>query len=175
MNILYLCIIGFSLSLDTFSFSLGLGTFNIKRKDIIVFPTVVGMFHFIMPLLGTKFGSIINKFLIINPNFLLGIIFLILMVQMITSKEEREYNISFMGMLLYAFSVSIDSFTVGIGLSTATSKVFLASFIFCSISFIMTMLGLCLGKLSYKKLGKIARIAGIVILTLLSIIHFLKV
>ena len=46
--------IGISLSADAFSLSLVLGTIIKKKKNITLFPVIVGIFHFIMTNIGNK-------------------------------------------------------------------------------------------------------------------------
>ena len=70
MNIFLLLLIGICLSMDTFSLSLSLGTFNIVKKKCILFSCLVAMFHFIMPLLGVILGNSIN----LSPSKINGIL-----------------------------------------------------------------------------------------------------
>ena len=44
-------LIAVALSMDTFSLSLGLGTYNIKQQDCLKLSLMVGVMHFLMPLL----------------------------------------------------------------------------------------------------------------------------
>ena len=177
MNIFLLLLIGISLSMDTFSLSLSLGTFNIAKKKSVLFSCVVGFFHFVMPMLGLALGTTIERFLIVNPDKLLFIIFLFIAIEMIVdliSKEEKKYDFSILNMIIYAFSVSIDSLTVGIGISKIVSFPILASLIFSFTSALFTMTGLLIGQYSCKKLGKISKIIGLTIIIILSIVHLLK-
>lgn len=172
-----LLLIGISLSMDTFSLSLSLGTFNVSRRKCILFSCVVGFFHFIMPLIGNILGNALHKILIIDPNRLLFIIFLFIAIEMLIellSKEEKHYDLSFFNMVLYAFSVSIDSLTVGIGLNTLHQPFFLSSIIFSLCASVFTLLGLFVGRFSYQKLGNLSKIIGLIIIIILAIIHLLK-
>lgn len=177
MNIFLILLIGISLSMDTFSLSLSLGTFNIDKKKSILFSCVVATFHFFMPLLGVILGNSINKFLIIDPDKLMFIIFLFLSIEMfidLLSKEEKQYDLTFFNMLIYAFSVSIDSLTIGIGLLNIISSAVFGALIFAFTSFIFTFIGLFIGRYTYEKLGKISKIMGLIIILLLAILHLLK-
>ena len=66
-------IIAISLSMDAFSLALAYGTLNLNKKDIYKLSLTVGVYHFIMPLLGLFLGSIILKY-INNPNIIVFII-----------------------------------------------------------------------------------------------------
>ena len=130
--IISLFIIGVSLSMDTFSISLSIGTFNITRKKTIFLCILVGIMHFFMPLFGSIFGSKIITFLNINVNFLLGLILLFIAVEMLVDliKEENKYfELNLFNIFLVSLSVSLDSFSTGLGLSAITSDIFLSGLI----------------------------------------------
>lgn len=175
--LLSLFLIGISLSMDTFSVCLSIGAFNVNKKRIISFTLLVGILHFIMPLIGLLLGKRIVNILSINANLLLGIILLFIAVQMIlelVKKEEKEFNFNLLNMLLIGISVSLDSFSVGLGLYAITDNIILSSFIFsmCAASF--TYGGLLLGKYSSSKLGIYGNILGIALLIILGILHLFK-
>ena len=46
MNFFSILLIGIALSMDTFSLSLGVGTFNISTKKSLKLALIVGVFHF---------------------------------------------------------------------------------------------------------------------------------
>lgn len=172
MNILIsLFIIGLSLSMDTFSICLSIGTFNISSLKIIKLTLFVGLMHFFMPLLGSLIGIFIVDTLNLNVHFLLGLILLFIGIEMILDfkNDNKEFNLNTLGLLLISLSVSLDSFSTGIGIKAICNNVFLAGFIFsiCAASF--TYLGLLIGKYSNKKLGNYAKIIGIIILFVLGI------
>ena len=177
MNIFLLLLIGISLSMDTFSLSLSLGTFNIAKPKCILFSCIVAIFHFFMPLFGVVLGNSINKFLIVKPNKLMFIIFLFLAIEMfidLLSKEEKNYDFTIINMLMYAFSVSIDSLTIGIGLKSIVSNPLWGSLVFSITSLIFTLVGLYVGYYAYEKLGKTSKIVGLIIVVILALIHLLK-
>ncbi|MBE6155601.1 MAG: hypothetical protein E7164_02450 [Firmicutes bacterium] len=177
MNIITLILIGISLSMDTFSLSLSLGTFNINKKQCFLFSFIVGTFHFVMPLLGQLLGASVSSFLIVNPDKLLFIIFVFIAIEMLVellSKEEKKYDFSLLNMIIYGFSVSIDSLTVGIGLNSIISSNFLGPFLFSLFSFFFTFLGLVIGNYSYEKLGKASKILGLIIILILALMHLIK-
>lgn len=176
-NFLTSLIIGISLSMDTFSLSLLYGTQGIKNKTKVILSIIVGIYHFIMPLIGLLIGQIINNYIIINLNILVGIIFLIISLQMIISaykKEEELPPLSIIGLFIFGLSVSIDSFSTGIGLKVINSNYIQASSLFSITSLIFTYIGLNLGNILNKKFGKYATIIGGIILLILSITYFFK-
>lgn len=172
-----LFMIGVSLSMDTFSISLSLGTFNVSKRKTIFLSILVGVMHFFMPLFGTFLGYKITTFLNINVNFLLGLILLIIGVEMIVDLikgEEKTFELNLFNMLLVSLSVSLDSFSTGLGLHAITENFLLSGTIFsvCAASF--TFLGLLIGKYSNDKIGIFSNILGIILLFILGILHIFK-
>lgn len=166
MDILIILIIALSLSLDAFSLSLSYGLANISNKNILKESICVGIFHFIMPLIGLYFGKLILSYIEINPKYLLALIFLLIVIGIIKTfnETEEEIDLTLTGVILFALAVSIDSFTIGISLNVLTDKVFLGAIIFGIASFIFTFLGFKLGKYISIKVGKISKLMSAIIL-----------
>ncbi len=166
-------IIAISLSMDAFSLALAYGTLNLNKKDIYKLSLVVGFYHFFMPLLGLFFGNIILKY-VSNPNFLVFVILFIIGIEMIyeTFKEEDIKNIvSFRQILLFGLAVSIDSFSVGIGLNIISNNYLFCSIIFSLFSATFTYLGLILGKKISNIIGKTSTIIGGLILIIIAFMY----
>lgn len=173
---LSIILIGVSLSMDTFSLSLSMGSLIKNNKYLNIFPFVVGIFHFIMPIIGNKIGIKIMNYFNIASNIVLGLILIVLGVNLAINyfkKEEIKINLNFISLLFLAFSVSIDSFTVGLGISDITQKFVLSSLIFSTCSFSFTSVGLIIGKYSSKIIGKYASMIGIILLIVLGLFHIL--
>jgi len=167
-------IVAVGLSMDTFSLSLGYGMFNLSKNDILKISICVGLFHFFMPLLGNLFGDFILSFLLVSEKTLMGIVFLTISVEIIISlfKTEDIYPLkNNTEILIFSFTVSIDSFSTGIGLDVFDVSHYFSSFVFMVISFIFTYIGLSLGKKLHDKIGKKAEIIGIILLFSLSLFY----
>ena len=107
---------------------------------------------------------------------LLGFILIIIALQMIIDiirHEEEHFNLSLVGMLIFSFGVSLDSFSLGLGLKAITSNIYLAMFIFAICSATFTYLGIIGGRFANKLLGVYANIIGAVILFVLGLIHLI--
>ena len=178
LDILQLLILAIGLSMDAFSLSIVYGTLNLSKKIKNFLSITVGIFHFLMPLLGCILGLFIVHHIISNPDILVGIIFTVLSIEMLLNiKELDEEKKDFKNLLnafLFGFSVSIDSFSVGIALGTHNENIILAGTIFAITSFIFTFLGLNIGKFLTSKFGKIANIIGSILLLILAIGYFLE-
>ena len=88
--------------------------------------------------------------------------------------EEKKDFKSLANAFIFGFSVSIDSFSVGIALGTHGENIYLAGTIFAITSFIFTFLGLNIGKFLTLKFGKIANIIGSILLFILALTYFFE-
>ena len=177
MNIILIFIIAISLSMDAFSLSLAYGTISLSKKEINILSIIVGIYHFFMPIFGMLIGSYITRFIHIGEDIIILVIFSIIGINMvIESKKEQEEvkQMKLVEMLLFGFAVSIDSFSVGIGLNNISNKFIMCSSIFSITSFIFTYIGLKLGKKLNSIIGKVATLLGGIALVLFGIIYVLK-
>lgn len=177
MKIITIILIAVSLSMDAFSLALIYGTQDITKKGKILLSTIVGIYHFIMPLIGLTLGLYVTSKIIINTNILVGIILSLIAIEMIISSfknKEEKFLLSIPGYLLFGLSVSIDSLTTGIGLPAITDKYILSASVFSVTSLLFTFLGLNLGNILNKKYGKISTIIGGIILLVIGLLYILK-
>lgn len=172
-------LVGLGLSMDAFSLSILYGTLNLNKRKVLLLSFIVGIYHFFMPLIGYIIGDNILSQYILDPEFLIGIIFTIIAVQMFLSinKEEDIKPLSRAeSLLLFGFTVSIDSFSIGMGFGTLKNNVMqilISSIIYSIMSFTFTYLGLTIGKKLSDKFGKIATLIGGIILFCFAIRYFL--
>ena len=174
LNILTLLIIGLSLSIDAFSLSLAYGMLNISKKQSLNTSLMVGLFHFFMPIIGNLLGNVFIKYIKINSKFVLLIVLTLILIEMIKSlhDDNKEYELNILNIIVFAFLVSVDSFSLGIGMNYITSNILLASTIFSIMSFSFTFLGFMIGKYFNYKAQSYARYIGITLLFTI-IIYFL--
>lgn len=174
MSIYILLTIAVSLSMDAFSLSLAYGTLNLKQEYMKKISITVGVFHFFMPLIGLTIGKIILNLIPINPDIIVCIVLTFIGIEMIIDSFKEEENIKIMNykeILLFALAVSLDSFSVGIGLEAITNNYIIAVTIFSITSLIFTYIGLLLGKKINKLIGKISTIIGGIVLITIGIIY----
>lgn len=158
--------------MDAFSLSLTYGINNTRFKTIIITASMVGLFHFFMPLIGNFVGIPLFEYTIIKPKYVLFFVFLLLSIDMFIHFFEEKPKIrvlNVIGTLFFAVSVSFDSFSVGLGLRYIYDNILVALFIFCIISAIFTCMGFWLGKKLSEKIGKYSFLVGSVVLFLYSI------
>ena len=166
-ELLILLMIGISLSIDAFSVSTCIGMYNLSIKKTLNTSLTVGLFHFIMPILGVVLSNWINKIFFINSSLILGIILILLSLQLFIEyikPTNKEISLNFIGIILFAFGVSLDSFSIGLGLTAITNNLLLASTTFTLCSFSFTFLGLTLGKYINKVFKKYSYLVGTIVL-----------
>ena len=173
MNILIIIVIAVSLSMDAFSLSLAYGTLNLSIKNINQLSIIVGLYHFFMPILGMLIGKIIFNYLPIQPNLIVFIVLVIIGIQMLIEsfkKDDKVKIMTFIELLLFGLAVSIDSFSVGIGLKGISNNYILAALIFSITSFVFTYIGLHLGKKINNLVGNISTFLGGITLIIIGIL-----
>ena len=168
-------LLGLSLSMDAFSLAVIYGINKLSKRNEILLSTIVGIYHFIMPVIGNTMGNIIFNYLPVDHNIIISILFIIIGIEMFLSKEEEAKPIdNILSMLLFGLAVSIDSLVSGIGLKYITNHLLLSISFISLTSFTLTYIGLIFGKKIGFKLGKISDIIGGILLILLGIIYLFK-
>ncbi|KPN13893.1 hypothetical protein AKG37_07380 [Bacillus australimaris] len=149
-ELLTLSIMAFALGMDAFSVGLGMGMIQLKFRQIIYIGLVIGIFHMFMPLFGMLTGQLLSGWLGLLASYIGGALLLVLGLQMIVAsirKEDKPFIAPVGGgLVLFATSVSLDSFSVGLSLGIYGSRVWMTILLFGFFSMILTWLGLLLGK-----------------------------
>ncbi len=174
MSFLIVLVIAVSLSMDAFSLSLAYGTLDLSKNNIKKLSIIVGIYHFVMPLLGLFVGTAILKFFPVSPNLIVTIVLCFIGLQMVIETFKNEENMKIMSLselLLFGLAVSIDSFSVGIGLNAINNNFLLCSLLFSLSSFCFTYMGLMLGKKVNQLIGKASTLIGGIVLIIIGIIY----
>lgn len=164
-------LVALALSMDAFSVAVTLGINCSELKKKLVFISLVGACHFIFPFGGMMLGQTVLKNIIVNGERILGLILLILAVEMIYEFFHKEENLKFTypSLILLVISVSMDSFMTGIGLYSMNVNIASTLIIFSLTSMFFSTLGICLGKVFNRLIGKYSEIIGILILVSLGV------
>lgn len=169
-------LIAIAVSMDAFSLSLLYGTFKISKKRVLLLSLLVGVFHFIMPLMGSIIGLIVIKKITVHIKFISSLLLLIVATDMLFSlKKDKDSNLdtSLFGLILFAISVSLDSFTIGTSLFLINNNYILIAIVFFIVTGLFTYGGLIIGKKIETKINKTPTIVGAIILIIISVFHFL--
>ena len=153
-----------ALGMDAFSVSLGLGMQKLRLKRIAIIGLVIGLFHIMMPYIGILLGNVISGRFGEWAELLGGMLLLGIGAQMFFSafreKEETLFQPAGFGLLLFAFTVSIDSFSAGLSLGLSQSKTLFVIAAFGVMSILLTWLGLLVGRKARGFFGRYSELLG---------------
>jgi len=166
---LAILVIAVALGMDAFSLGVGIGLKGIRLLDILKLSTLVAIFHVIMPLGGILTGQYVSGLLGGIATSAAGALLLLLGAHMIYSSIRGEAVDSIdhrtvWGMLVFSFSVSIDSFSVGISLGMFSAHMLISVLMFGFFGGLMSVVGLLLGRRASRSLGGFGEALGGVIL-----------
>ena len=166
---LAILVIAVALGMDAFSLGVGIGLKGIRLLDILKLSTLVAIFHVIMPLGGILTGQYVSALLGGIATSAAGALLLLLGAHMIYSSIRGEAVDSIdhrtvWGMLVFSFSVSIDSFSVGISLGMFSAHMLISVLMFGFFGGLMSVVGLLLGRRASRSLGGFGEALGGVIL-----------
>lgn len=176
MQLLIYILIGISLSVDAFSLALAIGVSNNNKKLIVYQPVIVGVFHYIMPIIGSCISSIFINKLLNNANIIISIVFMILAIEIYRSKGNQKIILinSLITLVFISLTVSLDSLLVGLALSLQDNNIFLVGLIFAFTSAFFSALGLYLGQRIRYKYHNLATYIGISILLVLALKYLIS-
>lgn len=163
-EIVSLTLMAFATGMDAFSVSLGIGMQKIRLKRIALIGLVFGFFHIGMPSIGIILGQMISTKIGNWTTLTGGALLVVIGVHMLLSAFNHEVKSSFkptgIALLTLAFVVSIDSFSVGLGLGLSGTKILIALLLFGTASMLLTWLGMLLGRKVHGFLGAYSEILG---------------
>lgn len=163
-DIISLIFMAFALGMDAFSVSLGMGMQFLRLKRIAFIGVIIGIFHVIMPFIGIFLGQVISAKVGHLTALSGGLLLFAIGAQMVFSafnhEARRIIQPAGIGLIFFALSVSIDSFSVGISLGLSGVKTAIALFLFGVLSMGMTWTGMLLGKRVHGLLGAYSEILG---------------
>ncbi|MEH6945496.1 manganese efflux pump MntP family protein [Bacillus sp. JJ634] len=163
-ELITLIIMAFALGMDAFSIGLGMGMFKLRLKQIFKIGLTVGFFHIWMPLLGIICGRFLSEQFGTFAAYAGGILLILLGIQMLFSGIKGGESATLApvgkGLLVFALSVSLDSFSVGLTLGIYGARTILALTCFGLAAMILTWSGLLIGRKIQGLLGLYSEILG---------------
>lgn len=170
-EIITISTMAFALSMDAFSLGLGIGMMYIRLKRIAILSSLTGLFHILMPFIGISIGKLISAHFGEIAVILGGCLLIGVGLSMIRSSFQFEKNVTFispygLGLIVFPFTVSIDSISAGLSLGMFGAKRLVTVLIFGLISTALTMSGLVLARRFHHMFGKYSMaLGGIILLT----------
>lgn len=178
---LALCVMAIALGMDAFSVCVGMGMTVFRLRKAAWASMWIGLFHLFMPLLGMTLGQMLSGRFGEITEMAGGLLLLLIGFQMILSvakhnqvRSDLAYS-SDASLLLFAVSVSIDSFSVGLSMGLFGAKMLAAVFMFGITSMIMAWLGFYIGRKTGRYFGRYGEALGGIILFFLGLkllLHF---
>lgn len=163
-EIVTLTFMAFATGMDAFSVSLGIGMQKIRLRRIALIGLIFGIFHIAMPSFGIILGYFISMKVGHLTTLLGGALLVVIGVHMLLSAFNHETKTTFkptgVALLALAFIVSIDSFSVGLGIGLSGTKILIALILFGSVSTFLTWLGMIIGTKVHGFLGAYSEILG---------------
>ncbi|MBN2980754.1 MULTISPECIES: manganese efflux pump MntP family protein [Cohnella] len=168
-QILTILIMAVALGMDAFSLGVGIGLKGVRLLDVLKISTAIGLFHVLMPLGGMWAGHYVSELLGGVATSAAGALLLLLGGHMVYSALRGEAvetvnHRTFWGMILFAFTVSIDSFSVGVSLGMFAAHRTFTVLAFGFFGGAMSVLGLMIGRRISRSLGGYGEAFGGVIL-----------
>ncbi|PMC37437.1 hypothetical protein CJ195_11825 [Bacillus sp. UMB0899] len=163
-ELLTLLIMALALGMDAFSVGLGMGLIRLRFRQIFYIGITIGIFHIWMPLVGMLIGRLLSDTFGTIATLLGGTLLILLGIQMVFASFKKDEDpfitpVGF-GLIVFALSVSLDSFSVGLSLGIYGAKTFLTVAIFGLVSMVLTWLGLLVGKRVQNWLGSYSEALG---------------
>ena len=139
-----------ALGMDAFSVSLGIGMQRLRLKRIALIGLIIGLFHIGMPFIGIVLGKAISVQIGHYTTLAGGLLMVGIGAQMFFSAFNHEIKKIVqpvgVGLLILAFTVSIDSFSVGLSLGISGVKTAITLLMFGAVSMMLTWCGMLLGR-----------------------------
>jgi putative Mn2+ efflux pump MntP len=166
-----LLLIAFALGMDAFSLCIGIGMQGVRLVHMVRISSVIAVFHMVMPVVGMVMGTFAGRLLGDVAVMFGGGLLLILGMHMIynslrgDSARTIHYG-SWLGLLAFAGSVSLDSLSVGVSLGMFATEVIGTILVIGCMGGVMSMLGLWIGRRIGRFAGEYAEaLGGVILLT----------
>lgn len=154
----------FALGMDAFSVSLGLGMQQLRLKRIAIIGIIIGLTHMLLPAIGILLGQFISSqighYTVLFGGLLLAGIGVHMIFSAFQEKSKGIVQTTGIGLVIFALSVSMDSFSVGLSLGMSSVKAVVAIVLFGLFSTVLTWAGLLLGRKMHGLLGVYSEIVG---------------
>lgn len=176
-QILTIAILAIVLGIDALSVGIGIGIKRLTWRNNLLFSFFVGVFHIIMPLLGFMIGKSVGNWLEEIAVIIGGSMLILLGAHMIYKSIQTENEIQMiesrrvtkLTLLAIALSVSIDSLSVGLSLGLFQVDILFTILMFGFAGFLLSSIGLSIGKMLGRMIGNYGEVAGGMILITLGI------
>lgn len=182
MNFLEIILIAIGLAMDAFAVSVANGVIlkEINKRNILMFGIYFGTFQFAMPLIGWLIGMTFADYLVTIDHWVAFVLLSYIGGNMIIEsfkREDKNYIVKtdkeilrWQNMTILAIATSIDAMAVGVSLAVVSSgNILFSSIVIGIVAFILSSIGVLLGKKLGNIFKKSAEIIGGSILIMIGI------
>ncbi|GAA0863678.1 manganese efflux pump MntP family protein [Paraclostridium tenue] len=171
MNITFVLMTSFALSMDAFTVSLSKGM-NVRKIDFklaLKISLAFGLFQGLMPLLGWSLGIRLSEYIKSIDHWIAFILLCFLGYQMIFSKDDKNNSskCNNLDIFILAIATSIDALAVGISFSFLNIPIIPMVICIGIITFSVCFIGVLIGNKMGAFIGKFAKFIGGIILILI--------
>ena len=176
MNLLGIFVIAVGLALDAFAVSVSAGTMTLKDKlkTAAVLASAFGFFQALMPIVGWYAGTFFAWLIIGYAHYVAFVLLAFIGAGMIKegltddgaggNEMPQDFGKPSV-VLLLAIATSIDALAVGISFAVLEEPILIPAIIIGIVTFVISVIGLCLGdKLSEKSRSKAEIFGGIILI-----------
>ena len=177
MSFTVLILLAVGLAMDAFAVSItnGITIKNIKIKHALIIGLFFGVFQAIMPVIGWLLGKGFNDYISGFDYWVVFVILLFIGIKMIyeslknnKNDLETEPTLKIYTLFMLAIATSIDAFAIGLGFSLMKMGIIFPSIIIGVVTFILSFIGVYVGKKLGELFGKRMEILGGVILIIIA-------
>lgn len=172
MNSLFALIpIAFVLSLDNFQSSIGLGTTKPSWIRIVQCALIFGVFDALAPMLGVWVGGYLGDYIGESAEYIgaaaLAVYAVYLVVHALSTEQsgELDHPLAILGLPL---PLSVDNLLAGTGLGVMGYSAVTVAVVAGSVTLVMSLVGLTLGKLAASKIPIRTDLLGGVVMLILA-------
>jgi manganese efflux pump family protein len=178
MKFLEVLLLALGLAMDAFAISVAAtATGKIDNKRAIFRLSFhFGLFQFLMPVIGWFAGEYIEKYIMSFGYWVAFLLLLIVGTRMIaaTFKTARVPDVEVdpsrgFSLVLLSLATSIDALAVGFSLAMIKIEIWYPSVVIGIITAAMSLIGIRLGNLAGKKIGRSMAVAGGIILIVIGL------
>ncbi|MEF3309053.1 manganese efflux pump MntP family protein [Paenibacillus sp. GYB004] len=168
-QLITIVVMSIALGMDAFSLGIGIGLRGVRLLDIAKISLIIGLFHVVMPLAGMFMGHYLGSLLGDVATMTGGGLLVLLGGHMIFSSLRGQEvkpidHRTLWGLTFFAFSVSIDSMSVGVSLGMFSTDLAFTVLMFGLFGGVMSVFGLLLGRRAGHWVGEYGEALGGVIL-----------
>lgn len=166
-------ILAFAVSMDAFSFAIGLGKRNFRLRKITFIAVIIGVFHIIMPILGMLVGhylsGVFDRIIEYISGFILIALGISMLIEILKENNYIDEVLKNRTIIFLSFIISLDSFSAALSLGLVHVHIITATVMFGGVTTLLTWSGFLIGSKIKFLLGKYGELFGSFILIFLGV------